>query len=65
MKAARILVLAVALTAGGAAAFLIGSDEEKKPEAPPPPVVQLDATSSQDLRPQAWNIVRFGVGNKS
>ena len=33
MKAARILVLAVALAAGGAAAFLIGSDEEKKPEA--------------------------------
>ena len=32
MKAARILVLAVALAAGGAAAFLIGSDEEKKPE---------------------------------
>ena len=33
MKAARILVLAVALATGGAAAFLIGSDEEKKPEA--------------------------------
>ena len=34
MKAACILVLAVALAAGGAAAFLIGSDEEKKPDAP-------------------------------
>ena len=42
MKAARILVLAVALAAGGAAAFLIGSDEEKKPEAPP--VAQIETT---------------------
>jgi pilus assembly protein CpaB len=68
MKAARILVLGVALAAGGAAAFLIGSDEEKKPEAPAP-VVQLATTdvliaksdigmgtaiSSQDLVWQAW-----------
>jgi pilus assembly protein CpaB len=67
MKAARILVLAVALAAGGAAAFLIGSDEEKKPEAPP--VAQIETTdvliaksdigmgtaiSSQDLQWQAW-----------
>ena len=67
MKAARILVLAVALAAGGAAAFLIGSDEEKKPEAPP--IVQMETTdvliaksdigmgtaiSSQDLQWQAW-----------
>jgi pilus assembly protein CpaB len=42
MKAARILVLAVALAAGGAAAFLIGSDEEKRPEAPP--VAQIETT---------------------
>ena len=41
MKAARILVLGVALAAGGAAAFLVGSDEEKKPEAPAPVVQQL------------------------
>jgi len=41
MKAARILVLGVALAAGGAAAFLVGSDEEKKPEAPAPIVQQL------------------------
>ena len=68
MKAARILVLGVALAAGGAAAFLIGSDEEKKPEAPAP-VVQFATTdvliaksdigmgtaiSSQDLVWQAW-----------
>jgi Flp pilus assembly protein CpaB len=43
MKAACILVLAVALAAGGATAFLIGSDEEKKPEAPP--VAQLETTN--------------------
>jgi len=68
MKAARILVLGVALAAGGAAAFLIGSDEEKKPEAAAP-VVQFQTTdvliaksdigmgtalSSQDLQWQAW-----------
>jgi pilus assembly protein CpaB len=41
MKAARVLVLGVALAAGGAAAFLVGSDEEKKPEAPAPIVQQL------------------------
>lgn len=41
MKAARILVLGVALAAGGAAAFLVGSDEEKKPGAPPVVVQQL------------------------
>ena len=67
MKAARILVLAVALAAGGAAAFFIGSDEAKKPEAPP--VAQVETTnvliaksdigmgtaiSSQDLQWQAW-----------
>jgi pilus assembly protein CpaB len=68
MKAARILVLAVALAAGGAAAFLIGSDDGKKPEAPPP-VAQMETTdvliaksdigmgtaiSTQDLQWQAW-----------
>lgn len=41
MKAARILVLGIALAAGGAAAFLVSSDEEKKPEAPPVVVQQL------------------------
>ena len=44
MKAARILVLAVALAAGGAAAFLIGSDEERKPQAPP--VAQVATTDA-------------------
>jgi pilus assembly protein CpaB len=69
MKAARILVLGVALAAGGAAAFLVGSEDEKKPEVVAPPVVQFETTdvliakadigmgtaiSSQDLQWQAW-----------
>ena len=69
MKAARILVLGVALAAGGAAAFLVGSDEEKKPEVAAAPVVQFPTTdvliaksdigmgtaiSGQDLQWQAW-----------
>ena len=69
MKAARILVLGVALAAGGAAAFLVGSDEEKKPEVVAAPVVQFPTTdvliaksdigmgtaiAGQDLQWQAW-----------
>jgi pilus assembly protein CpaB len=72
MKAARILVLTVALAAGGAAAFLIGSDEEKKPDVP---VAQFETTdvliaktdigmgtavSSQDLQWQAWPAATTG-----
>jgi len=34
MKAARILVLGVALAAGGAAAYFIGAGEAKAPYAP-------------------------------
>jgi pilus assembly protein CpaB len=74
MKAARILVLAVALAAGGAAAFLVGGDEEKKPEAPPPvaefPTTDVliakneigmgTAMSSQDLQWQAWPAATTG-----
>src|SRR5437868_2719441 len=41
MKAARIIVLGVALAAGGAAAFLVSGGEEPKPaEQAPAPVVQ-------------------------
>jgi pilus assembly protein CpaB len=40
MKAARILVLGIALAAGGAAAYLVSGDDTPKPEAPPAPVVQ-------------------------
>src|SRR4051794_32159503 len=75
MKAARILVLGVALAAGGAAAFLVGSDEEKKPEVAPAPVVQFETTdvliaksdiamgtaiASQDLDWQAWPAATTG-----
>ena len=74
MKAARILVLTVALAAGGAAAFLVGSDEPPKPEAPPP-VAQFETTdvliaksdigmgtamSGQDLQWQAWPAATTG-----
>ncbi len=74
MKAARILVLTVALAAGGAAAFLVGSEEPPKPEAPPP-VAQLETTdvliaksdigmgtamSGQDLQWQAWPAATTG-----
>jgi pilus assembly protein CpaB len=68
MKAARILVLAVALVAGGVAAFLASSGD-KAPETPPAPAAQLPtvdvliakgdigmgrAIASQDLQWQAW-----------
>jgi pilus assembly protein CpaB len=45
MKAARLVVLGVALLAGGIAAFLVAGGEEEKKEvvaAPPPPVVQFE-----------------------
>jgi pilus assembly protein CpaB len=41
MKAARILVLGIALAAGGAAAFLVSNDEPKPVAAPAPVVQQL------------------------
>jgi pilus assembly protein CpaB len=76
MKAARILVLGIALAAGGAAAFLVGSgDEEKKPEAPAPVVQQFPtvdvliakgdiamgtAVTAQDFQWQAWPAATTG-----
>ena len=73
MKAARILVLAVALAAGGAAAFLISSDDEKKPEVPLAASLETTdvliaksdigmgtAISSQDLQWQAWPAATTG-----
>jgi len=74
MKAARILVLAVALAAGGAAAFLINSDEDKKPP-PAAPVAQMStvdvliakgdinmgtAVAAQDFDWQAWPAATTG-----
>jgi pilus assembly protein CpaB len=75
MKAARILVLGVALAAGGAAAFLVGSgDEEKKVEAPAPapqfPTVDVliakndigmgTAVAADDFSWQAWPAATTG-----
>jgi pilus assembly protein CpaB len=68
MKAARIVVLAVAVAAGGVAAYL-ASGSDKEPPPPPPPVVQIDTVeilvarsdinmgqvvSAQDLQWQVW-----------
>ena len=68
MKAARIVVLAVAIGAGGIAAYLASGSKEAPP-APPPPVVQIDTTeilvakgdinmgqvvSAQDIQWQIW-----------
>ncbi len=74
MKAARILVLGVALAAGGAAAYLVaGGDEEKKVEAPPAPVFATvdvliakgdigmgTAVSADDFAWQAWPAATTG-----
>jgi pilus assembly protein CpaB len=75
MKAARIVVLGVALAAGGAAAFLVAGDNEPKPEAPAPVVQQLPtvdvliakgdigmgtAVSEQDFQWQAWPAATTG-----
>lgn len=75
MKAARIVVLAVALAAGGAAAFLVSSDETPKPQAPAPIVQQLPtvevliakgdigmgtAVSERDFEWQAWPAATTG-----
>src|SRR5436190_6339569 len=69
MKAARILVLGIALAAGGAAAFLVSGDDEKKPETPATVVQQFPtvdvliaradigmgtSVSAQDFTWQAW-----------
>jgi pilus assembly protein CpaB len=68
MKAARIVVLGVALAAGGIAALLVGRTGEPPP-APPPPVAQIDtvevlvaktdinpghAVAAQELGWQTW-----------
>jgi pilus assembly protein CpaB len=68
MKAARIVVLAVALGAGGIAAFLASGSKEPPPP-PPPPAVQIDTVeilvakadinmgqvvAAQDIQWQVW-----------
>jgi pilus assembly protein CpaB len=42
MKAARLVVLGVAVAAGGIAAFLAASNKESAPPPPPPPQAQLE-----------------------
>src|SRR5437667_6041012 len=76
MKAARLVVLGVALVAGGIAAYLVaGGDEEKKEAPPPAPVAQLEtvdvliakadiamgtSVAAQDLQWQAWPAATTG-----
>jgi pilus assembly protein CpaB len=74
MKAARIVVLAVALAAGGAAAFLINSGDDKKLPAPVAQMSTVDvliakvdinmgtAVSAQDFGWQAWPAATTGDG---
>jgi pilus assembly protein CpaB len=74
MKAARVLVLTVALAAGGAAAFLV-SNNQSKPLPAPAPVVQLPTVdvliakanigmgttvAAKDLGWQAWPAATTG-----
>src|SRR5262249_6836789 len=69
MKAARIVVLAVAIGAGGIAAYLASGSKEPPPVAAPAPVVQIETTdilvakgdinmgqvvSAQDIQWQMW-----------
>jgi pilus assembly protein CpaB len=75
MKAARILILGVALAAGGVAAYLVTSEP---PPAAPPPVAAVDtdevlvaggdigigqAVSPQTLRWQTWPATATGSAN--
>src|ERR1051326_4199974 len=78
MKAARILVLGVALAAGGGGAYLVSGDDAPKLEAPPAPVVQQfptvdvliakgdigmgTAVTAQDFVWQAWPEATTGDG---
>ena len=63
MKAARILVLTVALAAGGAAAFLVASGDKKKPEAPAP-VANIPATDVLIAKSEIGPI-SFGVSSNT
>jgi pilus assembly protein CpaB len=74
MKAARLVVLGIALVAGGAAAFLVSRDEEPQAQAPAP-VVQFatvdvliaktdinmgSAVAAQDFQWQPWPAATTG-----
>jgi len=69
MKAARLVVLGVAVAAGGIAAFLAAGSKQAAPPPPPPPVAQLETVEvlvaksdlgrgtviqSQDIGWQSW-----------
>jgi pilus assembly protein CpaB len=66
MKAARIVVLGIAVAAGGLAAILAGGHETSAPPPPPPQIATVDvlvakndigigtALSDQDLQWQTW-----------
>src|SRR6267142_2435792 len=69
MKAARLVVLGIAVAAGGLAAFLASGSDPAPPPAAPPPVAQIDtveilvakndigigvALSPQDIQWQTW-----------
>jgi pilus assembly protein CpaB len=71
MKAARLVVLAVALAAGGLAALLAGGSGDNPPPAEPQPVARIDTTeilvaktdialgqavSTQDMQWQIWPV---------
>jgi pilus assembly protein CpaB len=75
MKAARVLVLTIALAAGGAAALLVSNNGQHKPLPAPPPVVQLPtvdvliaktdigmgtAVAAKNLGWQAWPAATTG-----
>ncbi len=75
MKAARLVVLGVALLAGGAAAFLAGGEDPKPVASAPPPPPQLEtvdvliakgdigmgsAVGAQDFQWQAWPAATTG-----
>jgi pilus assembly protein CpaB len=76
MKAARIVVLGVALAAGGAAAYLVSSGDEKQAAPAPAPVAQLPtvdvliakgdvgmgtAISEGDMAWQSWPAATTGA----
>jgi len=76
MKAARLIVLGVALAAGGVAAFLASGSRQPEPpkEAPAPPIATVDVLiaksdvgigqviGAQDLAWQSWPAASTGPG---
>jgi pilus assembly protein CpaB len=66
MKAARLVVLGIAVAAGGVAAYLASGSEPPPPPPPPPPIATIDvlvatkdlgigtSVSDQDVQWQTW-----------